>query len=78
MKIAVKSEGANIKLFLPLWLIKAGFLQKIACKKDPSGTLKKLLNDRELLKKIYKELKKHKGMVLVEVVSPDALVKITV
>ena len=78
MKIAVKSDGANIRLFLPLWLIKSKMLQKIICKKDPSGTLKNILKNRELLKNIYRELKNHKGMVLVEVTSPGAFVKITI
>ncbi|MDD4832909.1 MAG: hypothetical protein PHI78_04445 [Clostridia bacterium] len=40
--------------------------------------MKKIFENRELMKAFIKELKKHKGLKLVEVISDDAIVKITI
>jgi hypothetical protein len=78
MKIIVNSDEAKFKLRLPLSLMKSRLLINFISKRDPSGEFKKLTSNKELLKKCYKELKKHKGLVLVDVESKDTKVKIII
>lgn len=78
MKILVESEKTKIKLFVPLWLMKSKLLIKWIGGKDKSGSFAKIAKNRELIRKIYTELKKHKGLVLVDVISKDAVVKIVI
>mgnify|MGYP001240631104 CR=1 FL=1 len=76
MKIRVKAEKVNLSLIFPLSFLKSKLFRKMACKDNEN--MKKIFENRELMKAFIKELKKHKGLKLVEVISDDAIVKITI
>lgn len=76
MKIRVKAEKVNLALIFPLSFLKSKLFYKMVCKGNDD--MKKIFENRELMKTLIKELKKHKGLKLVEVISDDAIVKITI
>jgi len=76
MRIRIKAEKVNINLIFPLSFLKSKLFYKLVCKDN--NEMKKIFENRELMKTIVKELRTHKGLKLVEVISDDAVIRIII
>lgn len=79
MKIRVKGDDQKhgFKFWVPLWLIKCNFVSGLIEKNSGGSVDMKTI--KTLLNLSYKELRKHKGLVIVDITSSDgSIVKITV
>lgn len=77
MKIVIKSEGKNIKFYIPMFIITSGiriskYVKHINSDNNLNNALKYIdyLDTKELMSAV-RELKKFKGLTLVEVRSND-------
>ncbi|MEG1528185.1 MAG: hypothetical protein RR248_00275 [Clostridia bacterium] len=79
MKILICGEKKKTSLHLPLSIVKTKFIIKLICKKTK---LQEDIIDKKdilsILKPSLKELKKYKGLQIVEIISNDATIIITI
>lgn len=77
MKIVIKSEGKNIKFYIPMFIITSGiriskYIKHINSDNNLNSALRYIdYLDTKALMGAVKELKKFKGLTLVEVKSND-------